>query len=59
MTNKDLRPVLWIALVVLAVANGAANLAGMTLLSIVLGALTVGAAVSLVVQYRRHRRTAA
>ena len=59
MTNNDFRPALWIALVVLTVANGFANAAGMTLLSIGFGVLTLATAAGLVVQYRRHRRTAA
>lgn len=58
MTNNDIRPVLWIALVVLAIANGVTNLAGLTVVSAGLGALALGAAVALVVQYRR-RGTAA
>ncbi|GAB2620320.1 hypothetical protein Aab01nite_34640 [Paractinoplanes abujensis] len=59
MTNNDFRPALWIALVVLAVANGATSAAGLTVVSVALGVLTLGVAVALVVQYRRHRRTTA
>ena len=59
MTNNDIRPALWIALVVLAIANGATSLAGLTIVSAGLGALTLTAAVGLVVQYRRRRRAVA
>ncbi|MFG1606984.1 hypothetical protein [Actinoplanes sp. NPDC049265] len=58
MTNKDLRPVLWIALVVLAIANGATSVAGLAVVSAALGVLTLAVAVGLVMQYRRHRRHA-
>lgn len=59
MTNNDFRPALWITLVVLAIANGATSAAGLTIISVGLGVLTLGVAVALVQQYRRHRRTAA
>jgi hypothetical protein len=57
MTKNDFRPALWIALVVLAIANGATSVAGLTIVSAALGVLTLGVAVALVMQYRRHRRT--
>lgn len=57
MTNNDIRPALWIALVVLAVGNGATSVAGLTLVSAILGVLILGVAAALIVQYRRHRRT--
>ena len=59
MTNNDIRPALWIALVVLAIANGATSVAGLTIISVILGVLTVSVAAALVVQYRHHRRTSA
>jgi hypothetical protein len=59
MTNNDIRPALWIALVVLAIANGATSVAGLTIVSVILGVLTVAVAVALVLQYRQHRRTSA
>ncbi|MDY7084008.1 MAG: hypothetical protein SYR96_02770 [Actinomycetota bacterium] len=59
MTNNDFRPALWIALVVLAIANGATSVAGLTIVSVALGVLTLGVAGALVQQYRRHRRSAA
>ncbi|GLZ00298.1 hypothetical protein [Actinoplanes sp. NBRC 103695] len=59
MKNNDIRPVLWIALVVLAIANGATSVAGLTIVSVILGVLTVAVAAALVVQYRNHRRTSA
>ncbi|MFG1606042.1 hypothetical protein [Actinoplanes sp. NPDC049265] len=59
MTNNDFRPVLWTALVVLAIANAATSVAGLTLVSVALGVLTLGVAAGLVMQYRRHRRTTA
>lgn len=64
MTNNetrksDIRPALWIALVVLAIANGATSVAGLTVVSVIIGVVTVGVAVALVLQYRRHRQTTA
>jgi hypothetical protein len=57
--KNDLRPVLWIALVILVIANGATSVAGLTLVSAILGVLVLGVAVALVLQYRRHRGTKA
>ncbi|MFG1606044.1 hypothetical protein [Actinoplanes sp. NPDC049265] len=59
MKNNDFRPALWIALVVLVIANGATSVAGLTLVSVILGVLALAVAVALVLQYRRHRRTQA
>ncbi|AGL13694.1 hypothetical protein [Actinoplanes sp. N902-109] len=57
MTDTNIRPVLWLILIVAAVANMILSSMGATIAGVVFGVIAVAAAGTLVVDHYRNRRS--
>lgn len=57
MTDTNIRPVLWLILIVSAAANSVLSSLGAMLAGMVFGAIALASAVTLIVHHYRHRRS--